>query len=97
MVIRSVRTREPKLTEVKPGQKIRYSVMSWVLKALRLEDISPTCARCWTHLELKSDQVLSPTDDYVIQGVRYWECPRCEDRIKRPYAYVKDIPAGDIF
>lgn len=54
MVTGSVRTRKPKLVEVKHGQKIRYSVISWVLKALRLEDLSPTCTRCWTHVELKA-------------------------------------------
>ncbi len=97
MVTESVGTREPKLPQRKPGQKVRYSVGSWLLKALRIHDVSPRCIHCWTQLELKKDQMMSSIDDYVVKGIQYWECPTCEDRTKRPYVYFQNIPTWDFF
>lgn len=96
MVHEIVRTKEPKSLEQTPGQKARLSVISWLLKALGLQDVSPRCVHCWTHLELKKDHLISSIDDYVVKGILYWECPTCEDRTKLAYMYFQNS-AWDFF
>ena len=70
-----------------PWQKLKTAwarVLNILMPTL---PISGYCSSCWAQLELVDDWLLTKSDDAMVQGVRFWRCPKCRSGASTRYAY----------
>ncbi|MDO8750044.1 MAG: hypothetical protein Q7K03_02720 [Dehalococcoidia bacterium] len=72
-----------------PWQRLKAAWARMLSILMPTLPISGYCPSCWSQMELVDDQPLSGSDAAMINGVRFWRCPKCRSGASTRYSYVR--------